>query len=391
MREISRENARAEVAIVGGGLGGTTLATLLQGSGYGVKIYEQSPQIVKLGFGIDLSANAMRVMFRIGLEDRLPRPGLMPTKRHNRVWDSGEMLYDQPVLDWHRTYGRDLVMTRADLQTALIGGLQPGTIELGKRLQTIDDGGRRPRLTFADGTSAEADFVVGADGVNSRIRELLLGPTPPIFSGVVAFRAAFPTSRLDGLRVADSTKWWGEDRHFIIYYLSGARDIICVISGSREASWDMSISSLPATIDEVRRTYTGFHQEVQLVINAAPEFSKWPLFVHDPLPIWSRGRIVMLGDACHPMRPHMGQGAAMAMEDAVMLVRCLEAESDLGNAFERYRINRIERTSAIQQESQKNTWMKYEMDPGWVYGYDVFAAPLLPLRAEYSHGTRNRS
>jgi 6-hydroxynicotinate 3-monooxygenase len=278
-------------------------------------------------------------------------------------------------------------MTRADLQTALIAGLQPETIELGKRLLNIDDNGSRPRMTFADGTTAEADFVVGADGVNSRIRELLLGPTPPVFSGVVAYRSAFSTSRLSGRQFADSTKWWGEDRHFIIYYLSGARDIICVITGAREKNWDVSVPSLPATVDEVRQTYVGFHEEVQSVIDAAPEFSKWPLFVRDPLPLWSRGKIVLLGDACHPMRPHMGQGAAMAMEDAVMLVRCLKAESSLQNAFERYRINRIDRTSAIQQESQKNTWMKYEMDPGWVYGYDVFYLPLQPLSATNSPET----
>lgn len=371
--------AKARVAIVGAGLGGMTLATLLQNNGYEARVYEQSPQFIKLGFGIDLSANAMRVMHKIGLEDRMPRRGLMPISRQNREWKTGRMMYDQPVTDWHGKYGPDLVMPRSDLQSALIAGLLPGTIEWGKKLVDLDDGGRLPRLYFADGSEAEADFVVGADGVSSRMREILLGPTPPDFSGVVAFRTAYPSARLGNLRVADSTKWWGEDRHFIIYYLTAARDLICVISGSKQDSWDMSVSSMPVTVDEVRDTYKGFHAEVQRVIDAAPEFSKWPLFVHDPLLLWSRGNVVLLGDACHPMRPHMGQGAAMAMEDAVMLTRCLNEESDLQRAFERYRFNRIDRTAAIQKESQKNTWMKYEMDPGWVYGYDVFAAPLRPL------------
>jgi 6-hydroxynicotinate 3-monooxygenase len=105
--------------------------------------------------------------------------------------------------------------------------------------------------------------------------------------------------------------------------------------------------------------------------------SKWPLLERKPLPLWSKGRLVMLGDACHPMKPHMGQGAGMAIEDAAVLVRCLEVTGDdPGRAFPLYRETRIARASKVQQVSHDNTWMHHPHDVGWVFGYDAMSVPL---------------
>lgn len=369
---------RRRVAIIGAGLGGTTLANLLQDEDFEVRIYEQAPRFAKLGYGIDLSANAMRVMRHIGLEERLPIQGLRPISRVNLEWDTGRMMYDQPVTEWHKTYGFDLIVPRGDLHGALLSGLNPETVEWGKKLVSIDDGGGSPRVEFADGTSAEADIVVGSDGVNSRVRELLLGPTPASFGNVVVYRGALPTS----IEMADTIKWWGEGRYFIAYYLTAARNSLCIISGVKADSWDMSVSSVPVTVEETHEAFAGFHSDVHAIIASGSGFSKWPLLVRDPLSLWSRGNIVLMGDACHPMKPHMGQGAAMAMEDAAMLTRCLAHEADHRRAFDLYRSLRIDRTSAIQKESNKNTWMRTEMDPGWVYGYDIFDVPLSPVANE---------
>ncbi len=171
-----------------------------------------------------------------------------------------------------------------------------------------------------------------------------------------------------------------EDRHFIVYYLTGARDEVYFVTGSPEPNWPGGVSSIPATIAEIKKCYEGFHPEVQRVIDASPWASKWPLLERDPLPLWSRDNIVVLGDACHPMKPHMGQGAGMAIEDAAILARCVAASGDdFPTAFKLYRANRIERTSIVQKASHENTWMKYATDPSWVFAYDAFTVPLLPL------------
>jgi len=381
---------KPRIAIVGGGLGGSTLAILLQVAGYQVKVYEQMAEFLRIGFGIDLSANATRIMRKIGVEARLRKPGFAPAQRLSREWDTGRVLFAHLVEEWGKKYGTDLVMPRSDLNEALLSGLEPGTVVFGKRLLDLTETNTSIELAFADGTKAESDIVVGADGINSRVREILLGPQRPTYSGVIAYRSGFPTKLLGDFKVeADSTKWWGSDRHFITYYLTEARDEISFISGSPQKAWDSDALSMPADKDEIRAAFVGFHSEVQRVIEACPQASKWPLMTRDPLPLWSRGRIVLLGDACHPMRPHMGQGACQAMEDAVILARCLndEVDSDFLEAFRRYEANRIGRTSKIQQESQKNQWMRHETDPDWVYSYDAFNVPLIPAPP---HGVGDR-
>jgi 6-hydroxynicotinate 3-monooxygenase len=263
-------------------------------------------------------------------------------------------------------------------------------LKFGKRLIDLAERSGGIEMIFADGSHEHADIVIGADGVNSKVREVLLGPEDPTYSGFVAYRAIYPTRLLGDFRVsADTSKWWSderlesqEDRHFIIYYLTKARDEIYFVTGSPDPNWAGGTSPVPATIDEIKTCYEGFHPEVQRVIHACPAASKWPLLERDPLPLWSRGNILVLGDACHPMKPHMGQGAGMAIEDAAMLVRCLKLnDSDPAGAFALYRENRIERTTRVQHESHANTWMHYPHDVSWVFGYDALNVPLKPVRA----------
>ena len=133
----------------------------------------------------------------------------------------------------------------------------------------------------------------------------------------------------------------------------------------------------PTDNGELRSAFEGFHPEVQRMIEACPQASAWPVLYRDPKPLWSEGRIVLLGDACHPMKPHMGQGAAMAMEDAAMLVRCLEkADGDLNAAFRLYEAQRFERTTRVKLQSDRHEWMRYGSECDWLYGYDAFAVPL---------------
>jgi salicylate hydroxylase/6-hydroxynicotinate 3-monooxygenase len=129
---------------------------------------------------------------------------------------------------------------------------------------------------------------------------------------------------------------------------------------------------------ELRQAYEGFHPDGRAVLDACPDCHKWAILEREPLPTWSAGRVVLLGDACHPMTPYMAQGAATAMEDAAVLARCLsDADGNVVSAFARYETHRKPRTSRIQAISSANTWMKGGTDDtSWLYGYDAWSVPL---------------
>ncbi len=369
---------RPRIAVIGGGLGGTTAAIMLQRAGYACHVFEQAPELARIGAGINLAPNTTRVMRDLGLLDRLLRIGLAPIEKLSRDGVSGEVTFRADTAALGREYGVEfLSIHRSDLQRVLTDALAPGTLHLAKRLENLEVGADGVTLSFADGSREAADIVIGADGVNSRIREILLGSESPIYSGMVAYRSIFPRSRLGGLSVPDNTKWWGDDRYVLVYYIDHAREDVYVICGAPE-EWEGSFSPTPADMDRLRGAYRDYHPEVQQVLDAVENVSRWPVLDRDPLPLWTRGPIVLLGDACHPMPPYMGQGAGMAIEDGVMLARCLqEAGGEAEQAFALYVRNRRDRTSRVQAESRQHEWMRYSMDHHWLYGYDVMSVPLI--------------
>jgi 6-hydroxynicotinate 3-monooxygenase len=370
----------SRIAIIGAGLGGTVAAILLQRAGYDVKVYEQAQDLVRLGAGINLDPHIMRVMRRLGVEERLLAIGRASETRQSRDWDTGHVTFDTPVAKYPELYGGNhFSIHRGDLQDILNFVVAPGIVQLGKRLTDIEETGDVVRLTFADGSKTEADLVIGADGINSRIREILLGPEAPTYTGAVAYRAVFPSALLGDLKLPDHCKWWSEEHYFLTYYLTRSRDEFYFMTMVPEPEWGSdNYAPQPADMARVRAHYVGFHPDVLRVLNACPSAIRWPVLEREPFPFWSRGRIVLLGDACHPMAPHMGQGAAMAFEDAVVLFRCIEhvGADKPEQAFQLYEAQRFERASKVQSESLKNRWLRYPMDPGWVFNYDAFTVPL---------------
>ena len=377
------------IAVIGGGMGGLTAGSLLQRMGFeNVTVYEQAHELARIGAGINIYPNGMHVLRATGVVEEMLTRGQVPGTWFSREWDSGKILYSQPQQDWAARYGEPhSILHRGDLQATLLRGLQPGTIEFSKRLVGLEELGDAVRLDFADGTTAEVDAVIGADGVNSRVRELLLGPEAPKYTGYVAYRSVFPASRLSRPLDSDGAKFWsdarhpsGEDRHMIIYYTTQAKDEVYFVTGSPDPHWQ-GTSPVDVTIQEVQDHYAGFHEEVQRVIAASTHISKWPLLTRDPLPLWSAGRVVLLGDACHPMKPHMGQGAGMAFEDAAVLARCMQAHPEnFPLAYKRYENTRQARASKVQAVSNANTFLKYEEDPSWVFGYNAMTAPLAEVQ-----------
>jgi 6-hydroxynicotinate 3-monooxygenase len=373
--------ASPRIAIIGAGLGGATAATLMAHAGLDVRVYEQAGAIARLGAGIHLGPNLMQVMRRIGLEQALKDVGCEPDYWYSRDHRTGDILAQVPLADSQQRYGAPyLTIHRGDFHDLLIRNVPAGILQFGKRLVKVDDTGSEVHLTFADGSTDVADVVVGADGVNSVIRESLLGPELPQHTGYAAHRAVFATPASPAELPFDMcTKWWADDRHMMVYYVTARRDEIYFVTGVPGGeNWDLNNRYTASSREELRQTFAGWHPTVQALIEAAQEITFWPLLERQPLPLWSRGRQVLLGDACHPMKPHMGQGAAMAIEDAGMLVRCLLelGPSNHEQAFKLYEANRAARTARVQAVSHDNTWLRTNEDPSWCFGYNVFDVPL---------------
>jgi 6-hydroxynicotinate 3-monooxygenase len=370
---------KPRVAVAGGGIGGTTLAILLQRAGYDCHVYEQAPAMTRVGAGINLAPNSTRIFREIGLEPRMWQVGIQARLKFSREWDTGKVLFTVPVPELVARYGAPFfAFHRGDLADVLTSSLKPATLHCGKRVVGLDNRGSAVRLIFADGTAADADIVVGADGVNSKVRELILGEEEPVYHGLTAYRAIFPRSLVGDMDLDDNCKWWGPDRYILNYFISERRDELYWVTGTPE-SWDYDdFSPQPGDLEVVRKAHEGFHPDVLRLIDAAPYCTKWAMLEREPFRPWSKGPVVLLGDACHPTTPHMGQGAGMALEDSVILARCLEAmNQDVARGFEVYEATRFERCARIQRESHKNEWTKTGMDHSWVYGYDCFTTPLL--------------
>jgi len=371
-----------KIAIVGAGLGGAAAATLLQQAGFDVSIYEQAPEFSRLGAGIHMGPNIMKIFRRMGIEQQLDQMGSHPDHWFSRDGMSGDYLSRIPLGEFARKeYGASYVTVhRGDLHALQMSTIKPGTLHFNKRLDKIEDTGDQVRLSFTDGTTASADIVIGADGINSKIREELLGHEAPLYSGWVAHRALITRDKLAryDLDFEDCIKWWSEDRHMMVYYTTGKRDEYYYVTGVPHPELDFEGPFVDSSREEMFEAFQGYHPTVQALIESTDTVTKWPLRNRNPLPLWSRGRLVLLGDACHPMKPHMAQGAGMAIEDAAMLTRCLQ-ETGLGDhrtAFELYEANRKERASRVQAVSNANTWLRTQEDPAWVYGYDLYAQVL---------------
>jgi len=371
------------IAIIGAGIGGLALVAALRQTGIDAIVYEQAEAFARVGAGIQQSPNAMKVHRGLGIEGKLREVGFAPTSSLNRDAISGKVTNDHPLGSVvEERYGAPyLTLHRGDLHAALADIVPAQTVIRGKTLVQVAEVGARVALTFADGSEAEADLVIGADGAHSLVREHVAGPEQPRFTGKLAYRTTYPASRLAGVNIGTSrSKWWGKDRHIVIYYVTGKRDeIYFTTSQPEKADWMTRESwSTKGDLAELRAAFAHFHSDVQAVLAAAPEVHKWGIYEREALPTWSKGHVTLLGDACHPMTPYMASGAAMALEDAVVLARCLADEDfeSIEAALRTYEAIRKPRASAVQKGSSANTWMRQETNPDWLYGYDAWRVPL---------------
>jgi 6-hydroxynicotinate 3-monooxygenase len=368
------------VAIVGAGMGGLATAAALRRVGIDVAVYEQAAQFARLGAGIQVGCNAMKVLRELGLESKMRQQSFYPRSWNNRDWRTGDVKFDMIFGETaERKFGAPYLLAhRGDLHAALASAVPDECVKLSHRLVGLDQAGDGIRLSFANGATAGADAVVGADGVHSVVRDILFGATPVKYTGRIAYRTTYPAALLGGEMIDDCTKWWGEDRHIVIYYVKPDRSEIYLVTSQPEPEFRIESWSAKGDVKELRTAFAGFSREVERVLAACPDVHKWAILDRDSLPRWADGNVTLLGDACHPMTPYMAQGAAMAIEDAAVLSRCLDGvdASGIGDAFRRFEATRKERTTRVQETSRANTWLKQKTDTDWVYSYDAWAVPL---------------
>ena len=369
------------IAIVGAGIGGLTAARTLLDLGHDVRVYEQARAFAPVGAGIQLTANAIKALRPFGLEASLRAGSFVADAAINRDHLGNVTNVLEMGAKLEARYGApDLMMHRRLLHGALATLVPPERIRLGMKLAGLDRKGGAPELAFADGTRIRPDVVVGADGIHSLVRETLFGAERPTYTGRVAYRTTYSTALLGGADIDARCKWWGPDRHVVHYYTTAARDEIYFIAVTPEPDFTDESWSTVGDRDMLLAAFEGFHQNVRTILGAAPELRKWALVEREPMAAWSEERVVLLGDACHPMAPAMAQGAASAIEDAIVLSRCLAGSEldDVEAAFRRYEASRKERTSRMQLTNRQNSWLRVKTDTDWVYDYDPWSAVLAP-------------
>ncbi|HEY4418018.1 MAG TPA: FAD-dependent monooxygenase [Pseudonocardia sp.] len=389
------------VAIIGGGIGGLALALALRERGLTADVYEQTPQLTEIGAAVALTANATRELERIGLGDRLAAAATTPVELIHRHWRDGSRIAAHPIRNgsWYRNRFHAPVhgIRRAQLQVILSSELAAGTLHLGRRLVGITEGPGRVVLGFSDGDTADADVVVGADGIRSTVRRWVTGGNHEIYSGTSGFRGIVPVDRLPGLPDPQAIQFWtGPGAHLLHYPVGPTGDsvnFLAVVDGPQAwARTDGWVDEIAA--DEPLRAFAGWHPAATAMIGAVTHAVRWGLFAVRPFPHWHRGRAVLLGDAAHAMLPHQGQGANTTVEDAFTLAALLAQVPDtieLPSAFASYQALRRGRTRRIQRLSWRTNALlhlsdgaaadernralaRLPQDIAWIHEHDVQVA-----------------
>jgi salicylate hydroxylase len=350
----------AKIVIIGGGIGGLAAALSLLKHGRDVEVYEQAPELKEVGAGIQISSNGTRVLYALGLEDALKRVQVLPSRRVIRHWSTGETWnwFDLGATTAQR-YGTPHVMLhRGDLHSLLadaVRALKPDTVKLGRRCAAISTDDDHAEVRFEDGESMYAAYVIGADGIHSKVRAGLFGTDRPEFTGCVAWRGLVPMEKLPPhLQTMLGTNWLGPHGH-VLHYPVRRGEIMNFISFVERDDWQVESWVTQGTKDELANDFRGWHSDVHEIISQIETPYKWALMVRGPMPRWSQGRVTLLGDACHPTLPFLGQGGVMAIEDGYVVAACLDKYfDDPTTAFARYEEIRRERTATVVRKAHEN-------------------------------------
>ena len=347
------------VIIVGAGIGGLVSALCLHKKGFKVEIYEQVGILSELGAGVQLSPNATKVLNYLDLFEDLKPHIFEPNSFKFLNYLSGKVIserklgeaikndFNSPNYDIHR----------ADLQRVLLNKIEAVNIDIHTSMKVTNVGNNKNSAFIeVDGKEIEADLVIGADGIHSKVSDSLFGKKEIAFTGNVAWRMLIPVNLLPkNLILPDTTVWLGPKKHFVTYHVNGGKNLNCVCLVEQDG-WLNESWSEKGDIEELKRIYKGWNKTiVTLLEHVDPNtLYRWALHDRPPMEQWSKGRILVLGDAAHPMLPFLAQGAAMAIEDGAVLANCIDNFDDIDEALNQFEKIRKPRTSYVQSAARRN-------------------------------------
>jgi salicylate hydroxylase len=346
--------ARPHVAVVGGGIGGLFAANALISQGLSVSVYEQAPALGEIGAGVYVTPNAVRHLQRVGLGEATAKYGALVGKNSHYYRHDGQPIAPVQVTDlhgWNATYG----MHRADFVEFLSANLPKGVVHCGHRATGFEQSGDKARVTFANGATAEADVVVAADGIHSELRPYVYPPSKPVFHGTISYRGLVPRERLPDWPMDRWQMWAGPSKHFLVFPVRHGTMVNYVgfvpTDEEMKESW-----SAPGNPDTLRAEFEGWDPRIAQVLKQVDHCFRWALYDREPLPTWTKGRLTLLGDAAHPMLPHLGQGANQSIEDGMALATILSQvdNTDVPEALQAYERLRRERVAEVQLGARQN-------------------------------------
>jgi salicylate hydroxylase len=384
---------RLTAAVVGGGIGGLAAAAALTRAGIEASVYEQAPEIGEIGAGVLIGPNSVRLLHRLGLAEAIDEVGGWVGEgstyyRHDGTEVAPVMTTDSS--GWAAMYG----MHRADLVDVLRRVVPGHRVHPGHRAVSFAQDTEKARVTFENGAVAEADFVIGADGIHSAMQRFVTEQATPVFSGQISYRGVLDTARVPWWPERIFQVWMGEGKHVIVFPVRAGRmlNFVCFVPAEEamRESW-----SAPGDPDALRAAFAGFAAPVTDLLQQVDATFWWGLYDREPLAEWTRGRLALLGDAAHPMLPHLGQGANQSIEDAFALAAVLRdaSSADVPAALRRYAQVRRRRTDVVQANSRRNGERYDQVNRtadsrdrelidtrklrAWLYDYDVEAEPEL--------------
>jgi salicylate hydroxylase len=350
---------RLSIVVVGGGIGGLFAANALLAQGLQVSVHEQAPALGEVGAGVFLTPNSVRQLQRVGLGPAVEKWGARVGRDSHYFRHDGAPIAPVQVTDsagWNATFG----MHRADLVTMLASALPGDVVHTGHRATGFEQNGEVARVTFASGAVAEGDVVVAADGIHSEMRQNVVPPSHPVFSGSVAYRGLVPHALVPHWPTGSWLMWLGKARHFLAFPVRAGQLINYV--GFVPADQEMKESWLAAGDPEVLRAeFAGWDPRIGSLLSQVQATFRWALYDREPLPGWTRGRLTLLGDAAHPMLPHLGQGANQSIEDGMALATILgranrQTAPAALLAYERLRRERV----ALVQRGARENGLRYD-------------------------------
>ena len=394
------------IAIVGAGLGGLATALFLRRVGLEAIVYEQAQELREVGAGIVVSPNMVRALDRLGLAHKLPEFAVcLEAAWEFRRWQDGRVLFVQPMGEQcERLYGAHCyVAHRADLLNLLLRALPREQLRQDQRCTALRQDEREVELTLTrrDGTTTRitADVLIGADGIHSSVQSVVAPQVDARFSGLCAFRCLVPAEQAPAMALRPvQSLWLGPGRHFVHYPIR-AGQLVNVVAIVPAGAWRLESWTADGDIADLAAEFTGWDERVQQLIVSASSTKRWALYDRNPLDRWTAGRVTLLGDAAHAMLPFFAQGAAQALEDAYLLVACLQRadRASAPLALQRYEAIRRPRASRVQvmsrgrelrnhlpdgpEQAQRDAELANGdplRDSAWLYAHDLDAALAQP-------------